>query len=272
MTYSSVRGRIAKNHVAHSNEENGYGRAVRKLRAIRQRLHQAEVPQPDNWRALGDEAIWLRIVGQVMVVGGSRPYEENFLPNSELKQEISYETLRQMPNENRARVIHDVLRKAKIRYAGRILEACKKTKSLTRNFDTIQGMGGPRAFFERVSEIKPDRDKIAFVIDKFEHIGNKGARDLLMECGMVRNAVAFDTRIMNVFETLGIKIDKRVHSNTRIYFEEEQRVLAQVCAPLRMEGVELDRWMYQNYKEISKLLDAGTSRKREALCRGDPQS
>lgn len=39
------------------------------------------------------------------------------------------------------------------------------------------------------------------------YIKDKGARDLLVELGMVKDVVALDVRVQNVLETIGIEVD-----------------------------------------------------------------
>jgi hypothetical protein len=100
-----------------------------------------------------------------------------------------------------------------------------------------------------LAQVKEDRARIQSVIDAFKFIKNKGARDLLMELGLVKDAIALDVRIKNIFGKLGISTPK-TFSNLRIYDQVESDILTKICKPLNFTGVELDRILYQNYAAI----------------------
>jgi hypothetical protein len=52
-----------------------------KLELIKQKfLGKTYLPEPDNWKDLCNNQIWLKVIGQVMLVGSSLP-EKNFLVN-----------------------------------------------------------------------------------------------------------------------------------------------------------------------------------------------
>jgi hypothetical protein len=52
-----------------------------KLELIKQKfLRKTCLPEPDNWKGLCNNQIWLKVIGQVMLVGSSLP-EKKFLIN-----------------------------------------------------------------------------------------------------------------------------------------------------------------------------------------------
>jgi hypothetical protein len=96
-------------------------------------------------------------------------------------------------------------------------------------------------------------------MSKFKYIKSKGARDFLMDLGLVRDAIALDARIQNVLEKIiGIEIPKdlleKIKNNSKLYDEVEEELLLKVCKPLNLSGIEFDRMIYQNYKEIKNGL------------------
>ena len=59
----------------------------------------------------------------------------------------------------------------------------------------------------------------------FKYIKSKGARDFLMELGLVRNAIALDTCIQDIFEKTGIQFPKEFVSNPKICDKVERDIL-----------------------------------------------
>ena len=106
---------------------------------------------------------------------------------------------------------------------------------------------------KELSRLSSDKHKIDYVIRSLKYIKNKGARDLLMELGLVRNAIAFDTRIKNVLHKIGIETPEHFETSSKLYDKVENEIISKICVPLGISGVELDRMLYQNYEEIMKM-------------------
>ncbi len=90
------------------------------------------------------------------------------------------------------------------------------------------------------------------VMDRLKYVKNKGARDLLMELGLVRNAVALDIRVRNILNKVGVQIPEGLEDNTKLYDLVQDDILGKICKPLGILGVEFDRMLYQNYETIMK--------------------
>lgn len=223
---------------------------LQHFRAIRDKFqNRTQFPKPNNWEQLSNNDVWLHIVAQVMVVGKSSPYEK-FIGDGVLKKEINYESLLKVESDYElAKIINHVLLAVGTRYAQSNPDKCLKTQALVHNFRQVSKEGGPVEFLKNLSQFQEDRERVQFVIDSFKFIKNKGARDLLMELGIVRDALALDLRIQNIFRKLGIACPKDF-SNPKVYDQIEKDILLKVCKPLSISGVGLDRILYQNYNEI----------------------
>jgi len=214
-------------------------------------LKGTTVPREGNWKSKTNNEIWLEIVKQVIVVGRSEPAEK-LERDVRLKNEISYEELlRTDYNEEEMRKkINRVLREVGTRYHN------KKTDALVNNFKMLSRfLGGPKDLLRRLSEYdgsEADKWRIEHMM-RFKYIKSKGARDFLMELGLVRNAIALDTRIQDIFDKIGIQFPKEFVSNPQIYDEVERDILERICKPLGVTGVELDRMLYQNKDRIVKM-------------------
>jgi len=223
-----------------------------KLELIKQRyLGNTCLPEPDNWKSKSNNEIWLKVIEQVMLVGRSSPAEK-FSKDLELQKKVSYEQLLKIKDDENQlkKVIHEVLRAVKTRYASASIEKCRKTKALVHNFKVLsEYKDGPKGLLEEVSKFNTDKEKIKYIMSKFEYIKSKGARDFLMDLGLVRDAIALDARVRNVLEKIiGIKIPKDLLE--KMYDEVEEELLLKVCKPLNLSGIEFDRMIYQNYEEI----------------------
>jgi len=229
-----------------------------KLELIKQRyLGNTCLPEPDNWKSKSNNEIWLKVIEQVMLVGRSSPAEK-FSKDLELQKKVSYEQLLKIKDDENQlkKVIHEVLRAVKTRYASASIEKCRKTKALVHNFKVLsEYKDGPKGLLEEVSKFNTDKEKIKYIMSKFKYIKSKGARDFLMDLGLVRDAIALDARVQNVLEKIiGIEIPKdlleKIKNNSKLYDEVEEELLLKVCKPLNLSGIEFDRMIYQNYKEI----------------------
>lgn len=197
------------------------------------------------------------------MVGGSKP-AERLGNNEELKKQISYKRLLQIRQETELiSSIREVLRELGTRFPNR------KARAIAHNLRVLENAGGPKFFIRHLTKIKgpnADRARIRYFLEfkpqgfekGFIYIRNKSARDLLMQLGVVRNALAFDTRLLDIFEKVGIIEAERIRSkisNPRIYERIEDEILGKICRTLGLSGVEFDRMLYWKKDDILKLLE-----------------
>jgi len=217
---------------------------------------KTKVPVKNNWRSRTSNEIWLEIVAQVVVVGKSEPWDR-LKDSDELRNKIAYENLVQIQSQEELRsAINRVLLEVGARYVSSDVSKSVKAKALAYNLSVLKRFEeGPKGFMMRLAEMngpEGDKVKIRYVMHCFMYIKNKGARDLLMELGLVRNAIALDARIQAIFQKIGIQMPE-VSGNFRLYEEIEDDILTKICKPLCLFGVEFDRMLYQNKKEIMKM-------------------
>jgi len=214
-------------------------------------LSKTEIPKESKWQSLSDNDVWLNVVAQVMVVGGSKPFEK-FKNNENLKNQIAFENLLQIADQELVKkTINHVLRVVGTRYASRDLSKCAKSRALAYNFNFLRKFdGGPKGFLKQISEIENEKQRIDYVKENLRYIQNKGARDFLMELGIVRNSIAIDSRIQTILNKMGIEIPLNSLGDPALYEKIQTELLEKVCKPLNLSGIEFDRLLYQNYKEI----------------------
>jgi hypothetical protein len=196
----------------------------------------------------------------VIVVGGSAPAEK-FERNPKLQNVVSYEKMvKTYDKKELEETINGVLRAVGTRYASSDISKCRKTRALVHNLEIMKSFkDGPKSLLDRLSKfegISGDKRRIKYLMKIFRFVQSKSARDYLMELGLVRNAIALDVRIQNVLKEVGIDIPKGLENSPELYDSIEQDILTQICKPLGMLGIEFDRMLYQNYKEIMEMLNS----------------
>ena len=199
----------------------------------------------DHWKSCNDADLWRAVISQVCVVGSSSRWEQ--LAASGDLALISIEALSPMPVEQRASVIHEVLRKHGIRYVTDDPSACKKTQALVANFEFVQHCGGAQSYLGRLAAMPDDAARVKRIRRDFEYIGHKGARDFLIGFDLGRSLIAFDVRVLNVLEAAGVKAPVDVQSSNESYEQLQSALLETVCGPAKITGAQFDRILYRNY-------------------------
>jgi len=211
-------------------------------------LSRTKVPEENNWKSKTNNDIWLKMVIQVIVVGRSAPADE-FDKSEKFKNEISYENLLILEQKEIKEKINQTLRFIGARYASSDVYKCPKTNALAYNFGVLKDFpNGPMDLLKMLSEIQGsncEKMRINHVKNNFHYLKDKGARDFLMELGLIKNAIAIDSRVKNILEKSGINIEGKTYKGI------ERDVLDKICKPLELSGVQFDRMLYQNYKEIA---------------------
>ena len=229
---------------------------IEKFRQVKNLyFNKTKVPAADNWQDWNDDDVWWHLVSQVITVGNSLPAQK-FEKNIGLKGEVAYEKLIKMQEADQARTINHVLREVGTRYASSSISKCRKTVALVHNLKALQNKGGPKMFMKTLSELKgPDADKkrIECLMRDLMFLKSKSARDFLMELGLLKNAIAFDFRVRNVLDKMGIQTPKDFESDPKSYDAIESDILTEVCRPLGISGIEFDRMLYQNYDDIMAM-------------------
>jgi len=60
-------------------------------------------------------------------------------------------------------------------------------------------------------------------------------------------------RLQNVLKKIGINIPEGIKSNPKLYDMVEEELLSKVCKLLNLSGVEFDKMIYQNYKDVMEI-------------------
>lgn len=230
------------------------------LREIVQKYRdKVKLPRPDNWKQMSDNDIWLVVTGQVAVVRGSEPADK--MGEELRKRENWYKDLLRLAEEKYKEAIYKIFYEFNIQLRGKTIERCRKTKALCKNLAFLQSCGGPRAYIESIASIEDEQLRVERVIKDMAYIKNKGARDLLIELGLVQNAIAIDSRIKTLLNHLGENIPDKFLQSKKRFSALEKEMLEKVAKPCGITGAHLDRILYQNYDEIERELPGADAAK-----------
>lgn len=214
------------------------------------------IPSKDEWRTYTNDQLWFRHIGQVMVAGGSNS-KEKFDRSPDLQTKLSLQKLRTLKESQTAKAIHNVLLASGVRYVGKDISKSAKTRALANNLNFILTFPGElTGIMEHLSAMQgPDAEieRVCFLMDNFLYLKNKSARDYLMGIGMNENTLAIDIRLRNIFSLLGMDFPTIGKLGSRsVYRRMEEELICNVCAPLNVKPIVLDRILYQNYQRIMK--------------------
>lgn len=154
---------------------------------------------------------------------------------------------RMSPSERRLN-IYKVFRAIGTRYVGQRGVGSAKVNAAMRDFDVLNGFGGPAKFFRAVAGQRGTESKISFVSKQLQYFKKKGARDTLIELRIDEHCMALDLRIKRILAEVGASVPKSL--NERAYSAIEEELIKKVAEPSGLSGGELDRTLFQNYGDI----------------------
>lgn len=172
---------------------------VRRLRNAIEPFLGTPFPAESQWRKLNDEELWLHVVRQV-----AAGYER-LVQDATSRERLGWGRLVALDDDEALVTFVNALRKARGRAEGDDTAEATVTNALVYNLRVLQGVGGPRRYFRALARKKTDLERVATLCLELMSIGNKSARDLLVEIGMARDFITFDSRLQKVLEALGIE-------------------------------------------------------------------
>lgn len=236
---------------------------------------KADIPKRHAWKRLSDDDIWRHFVVQVAVVG-SAAGGERIARALRQRKTLGFRKLAQLPAGRRRTLISKTLRDSGVRYASQDVSECRKTAAIVRNLEFLSAFpGGPIGYIKSLARLRDDDARVARVAADMSYIKLKGARDLLVELGVVTDVVALDTRILNILRRVGATIPRDVRTNPESYGQLQEELLNKVCKPLGITGAALDRTLFQHYKDLrlahaaphASPVDANTGKRAPVRCR-----
>jgi hypothetical protein len=216
--------------------------ASRLRKIVRPYKNKVALGKP--WNRRTDDELWLKVLGQIAVVGRAEP-GERLQHDPKIKRMVSIQRLKKFRSDtDLQRYLHGVFVKLGVRYVGSNRRNARKAAAGVANYRKLM-KEGPRKFFEQIAKCKTEEEKIEALQQSLKFYGNKSARDTLIELRLAENCMALDTRIFGVLKMVGVKV-----SPDDIYQQIEKELIKKVAKPLKISGALLDRILFQKYNQI----------------------
>jgi len=219
-------------------------RDIESLGKIKKYLaHKVKLPNLGYYFSLSDEELWLKIVTQFCVMGGTRMID-NLINDeqrwNEFKTKISLNKLLSI-RKDRQNYITKILRDYK---STRFYEKqAKKIDELLKNQSVIKD--GRLILLDNLSH-KEDYEYIRRkLIERNPYFKLKSASDFMIDTGLSHDVIALDTRVVGILKKhfdLNVSLNK-IQGNKKIYLSIEQ-ALRDACKQLNLSLAHLDRILF----------------------------
>jgi len=212
------------------------------------------------WRRLDNNGIWMNFLCQVVVAGGSKPWDK-LEASPEAMKLLRFGSLRRQSAARQSITINRLFREHSVRYASDDRSRCRKTAAVVANLERLASApGGPKGYLKELCR-GPEDGRVKKIATDFRYIKLKGSRDLSAGLGLAKNVIGLDVRLLTLLRLVKVDIPKRVQTSSDVYKAVHDALLRQVCRPIGITGAQLDRILYNNYDEIKVRL---TNRTRSA--------
>ncbi len=104
-------------------------------------------------------------------------------------------------------------------------------------------------YFTELADVPEEAWRVGIVSDEMQYMRSKGARDLLIDLGLVKDAIALDSRLQRVLTNVGISLPADLATNRVKYKSHERELLQKVCKPCSVTGAHFDRILFSKWKE-----------------------
>jgi len=231
--------------VTHKTAETTITRDDRlKLLRILDRLGPyANVPQLGRYMQMRSSDVWLKIVGQVCVMGSSRGMAAINADPKTRKGFAKAASLRSWSTANyRVSALAKVLKEFKAtRFASRsarLLRKVAKSPDVARNDCCV--------LLRRLSHDQDMEEVRRTLIDRCSIFKLKSASDFMINVGLSHDVVALDVRVVGTLRKhLGFNLDaSKVQGRERVYLSVED-ALRQVCLEAGTTLAVLDKAIFQ---------------------------
>ena len=82
----------------------------------------------------------------------------------------------------------------------------------------------------------------------------------MAELGLARNVIALDVRLLNLLRLAGVRVSSKAQNHEATYRRLQDALLEQVARPAGVNGVQLDRILFNNYDDILSEMSVSHAR------------
>lgn len=213
----------------------------RKIRCIVKNLKSTTcLPQCGIWKDMSSEQLWEKIVQQFCVIQGTREWDElrrrdydygEFMDGMKLSNLVK--------KENRVEFLQRLFRKYRphrwTKKIPRIIDKFLSNEEVLRE--------GRLVLFDKLGSCGTEDDARDILIRKCYGFGMKSVSDLMIEIGMAKNLIAFDSRIVGLFRSHFDLNIEAIQSNA--LYRNIEKKLREVCEEIVIPLSLLDRILFR---------------------------
>ncbi|MFB0544104.1 MAG: hypothetical protein ACETVN_00185 [Asgard group archaeon] len=230
---------------------------LKSLEKIKRYLaHKVKLPELGEYARLNDDDLWLKMVIQFCVMGGTRMFD-NLMRNetafSGFKKEIGLNKLLSI-KKDRVKRIETVLKNYKAtrfysKQAKKIDDILKEIKVVDKGHVVLLDRLSHKQDFSTIRKELRKRNK---------YFKLKSASDFMINVGLSHDVMALDTRLVRILKDhFGLNIDvRKVQRNKKIY-ESIEEAIREACKEIGISLAHLDRifFKYSDKNAISFIIE-----------------
>jgi len=230
---------------------------IEKLKKLKKYLiRKVNLPKLGYYLSLDDEELWIKIVVQFCVMGGTRMIDnliENKKEFAKFKDQISLTRLLS-------------IKTGRIGFIAKTLKEFKATRFYNRQAEKIDSiMKNPRVvagkrivLLDGLSHKHHGRDVRTKLMRRNPYFKLKSTSDFMIDTGLSDDVIALDTRVVGILKehfNLNLNLN-RVQNNKAIY-ESIESALRKACGELGISLAQLDRMLFRfsNKNAITFVLE-----------------
>jgi thermostable 8-oxoguanine DNA glycosylase len=231
----------------------------KKIKCVATKLKPKTEPPPyGKWKDMGPEDVWEEMLIQFCVMGSARPIEKLLASKeryNEFLEKLSVEALSKIPFGRKEYIAKQLKEHKATRFYNKRaerIEDCLENKAIVKD--------GKVVFLDDLKEQEMlDEDQMRDVLLKrLPFFKMKSISDFMITIGASRDFIAFDTRVVGLFNKyfgLNIKLEK-IQSDEVLYKKLEGK-LREVCREIGIELSLLDRMLFRFNSAIENVLETG---------------
>jgi len=223
-------------------------RNLERLKDVVRKYRNASPKEIRHFETYSENDVWKQFIKQIIIAGNSKPgnkLDECF------DETLTLEIFESMPEDELRVHVHEVIRWTGSRFAGKDVETCRFTRAILHNYHFIMdNYGSPKQYLRHLEKNYGPHERYEVLRKDMKQFGLKSCRDFLKDFGMAANAIAFDSRLINILRTIDPSIPESIQQNACKYDQLERQLLDEVCTPLEITGSELDSILFLNYEAI----------------------
>lgn len=220
---------------------------IEKLQKIKKYLiDKVKLPKLGSYLSLDDKELWMKIVIQFCVMGGTRMIdylEKDKIRYAEFKKKIDLNNLMSIVEGDRLNYIDNILKDFK---ATRFhYHQAIKIDNILKNPRVVNN--GHIILLDGLSHTPPDFMKVrSELMERNPYFKLKSASDFMIVVGLSHDVIAFDTRVVGILnDYFGLNLNVNRVQGSKTIYESLESALRDACERLGISLAHLDRMLFR---------------------------